>query len=147
MLLILMILRASSENRVRRSTSMFLPLRTKRRHNFTPLIFGCLYRESYGRSSLRTMSQISSDQILSKETDFKLVGTSHPTYKLSRCNPMGNASSVTISAATLQESMIEVPAKVFNLSKSMLSFTLTPGAAGAGNFNWIATDTIATCSQ
>lgn len=53
-----------------------------------------------------------------------------PCYQLYRLTPQGGASSVTLSNSGGETSVFNIPAYVFNLSRSYLAFTLTAPASG-----------------
>ena len=92
------------------------------------------------------MAQVDSGLVVAQELDYKKIEASHPSYELSRVLPMSGSQSVTISATSQIETMMELPAKVMNLSKSSLSFLLTPPVGIAGVVNWAAADTMAAIS-
>jgi hypothetical protein len=66
-----------------------------------------------------------------------------PDYKYSRSYQQSGGTEVTIDTSN-KESIFELPAKVMNLSKSVLKFTATPTAA---DFNWMFMDVIAGIRQ
>lgn len=70
----------------------------------------------------------------------KIIHT-YGTYQLSKVVQQAGLQTMTVGAAGGVESVFEIPAKVFNLSKSFLSFTIGPDtAAGANNYNWANID-------
>jgi hypothetical protein len=75
------------------------------------------------------------------QLDYKKYNYSYPVYKHSKIFPIVGTQAVTVTTAGGQESIFEIPAKVFNLSKSYLSFTMT-GVISAGVTNWVASDLI-----
>lgn len=85
--------------------------------------------------------------VISQELDYKKANLIHPTYKLSKVLPLAGSQLQVISTTGGQETVFELPAKAFNLSKSFISFTLTPPASGGGNFNWFYKDCAAPIRQ
>ncbi len=61
------------------------------------------------------------------------------TYQLLKINQTSGFQGVTLSVAGGEESEFEIPAKVFNLSKTKIQFTLTPASppVAAVSYNWM----------
>lgn len=84
-------------------------------------------------------------QVTSSELDYSKKSLLHPKYKLSQIYPQSGLQTQTLTSAGGQEIIFQLPVKVFNLSKSVLRYTLTPSAAsGAGN-NYVAYRTPLQC--
>lgn len=78
--------------------------------------------------------------VVSKELDYKKVDYIHPTYHIEQIYPQSGITTQTMSSAGGQENIFEIPANVFNLSKSYITFTATIGASGGGIYNAIYRD-------
>jgi hypothetical protein len=74
---------------------------------------------------------IESNTVFSKELDFKPVNYSHPSYKYSKVLPLSGSNTVTVLPNSQTETLLEIPTKVFNSTKSILTFTQTHAATGA----------------
>lgn len=85
------------------------------------------------------------ESVVSQELDYKVRTVSHPTYQLSQVIQQAGGLTSTISVAGGNESIFELPPKVMNLSKSVLSFTTTPAASASTNIMHI--DGITTIKQ
>ncbi len=79
---------------------------------------------------------------IKSELDYKKVDVSYPEYRISKILPQNGSQLVTITGGGGQASVFEIPANVFNLAQSKLSFTMTPASAGAGVANWLPKDTL-----
>lgn len=66
--------------------------------------------------------------IVSKELNYSSKNIERGTYNISRVSQQTGLSTVTLDASGGNSSVFEIPAKVINLSKSYLSFTLTAPA-------------------
>lgn len=64
----------------------------------------------------------------SGELLYKPIPIVHPTYEYTKIYPQTNVSTLSVTNGG-DETIFEIPSKVFNLSKSVLSFTMTPIAA------------------
>ena len=85
--------------------------------------------------------------IISQELDYQKRNFSHPTYTYTKLTQQTGGQTITPQAASNVESIFELPPKVFNLSKSILSFTFTPPAPGANTFNKYFCDSICEIQQ
>jgi hypothetical protein len=71
---------------------------------------------------------------IAKELEYKSEELLHGSYQLSKIiPPTGTTSTITSSGGN--EILFELPARVFNLSKSILNFTLLTPASGANQYN------------
>lgn len=62
----------------------------------------------------------------------------NPTLDFTKILPLQNTSSSTVSSNSGSQITFQLPARtVYNLRNSIFRCTLTPGAPGAGVFNWI----------
>lgn len=85
--------------------------------------------------------------IVSEELDFKSLSISHGTYQLSKVTPQSGLSTVNITTSGGQESIFEFSPRVYNLGRSILSFTATPNASGASQYNWFHCDGLSMIRQ
>ena len=69
-------------------------------------------------------------KVVDEALDYSKVVHSYGTYQLSRVVQQTGGQTVTVTLSGGQESVFELPPKVFNLSKSYLSFNLAPPATG-----------------
>ena len=77
--------------------------------------------------------------VVSRELDYKPVVISHGSYQLSKVTSQLQLAKLTNTSGL--ESIFELPPKVMNFSKSILSFTATaPTSGGNPVFNWLHTD-------
>ena len=77
--------------------------------------------------------------LVSQSLDYKSVDVSYPTYQLSKVTAQLPLPEISISGGN--ESIYELPPKVMNLGKSILSFTATaPSSGTTPKFNWLHTD-------
>lgn len=89
-----------------------------------------------------------SEQKVATQLDYKQTSMIHPEYKFSKIYQQTGSQTVTVSTAGNAESVFEIPVQAMNLSKSVLSFTLTPAAAGGANtYNYTFMDCAAPISQ
>ena len=70
---------------------------------------------------------------LSNQLDYKKESFIHPTYKLNKILPQSGSQSVTINTGG-NDTMFEIPVKAFNLARSLLCFTIAPGANAAAYY-------------
>jgi len=78
-----------------------------------------------------------SEVVTASQIDYKQNMFSHPSYKFEPQFP--NTFGQAISLGTSQTPVtINIPPEVFNLSESILSFTVTLPDAGAGQYIWYA---------
>ena len=76
--------------------------------------------------------------IVSKELNYSSKNVERGTYNISRVSQQTGLSTVTLDASGGNSSVFEIPAKVINLSKSYLSFTLTvPALATKFTKAWV----------
>ena len=85
--------------------------------------------------------------IIAPELDFASKKVSHGTYILNKIVQQSGLETVVLSNASFATSIFEIPPDVINLSKSILSFVLTPSAPGNGNSNWLAVDGVPAIRQ
>ena len=76
--------------------------------------------------------------LVSNELDYKSVDVSHGSYQMSKVTPQIPLNS--ISNAGQEESIFEIPSKVINFGKSILSFKATPSVVTT--FKWFHADGI-----
>ena len=86
---------------------------------------------------------------VSSQLDYSKVLSSHPTYALSRILPLSGSQDTTITAAGGNETIFEIPSKVYNFSRSRLDFTLNIPRSNAGgdNFTYVFKDAIGPIRQ
>lgn len=85
------------------------------------------------------------DVYVAPQLDYKKYNYSYPVYKHSKILPLAGTQTVTVTQAGGQETLFEIPSKVFNLSKSFLSFTMTPQASAS--FNYVFADVFPSIRQ
>lgn len=73
---------------------------------------------------------------ISEELNLSRPGLLHPSYKYRKLVPIEGSSDVTLAVSQGNVSTFELPSGAMNLSKSYLTFTATPTAGGANNYNW-----------
>lgn len=78
------------------------------------------------------------DSKVSVELDYKKETFIAPDYRLSKLLPQSGGQTVAITTTGGQETIFELPQKAFNLSRSHITFIVTP-IAGA-QFTWMFTD-------
>eukprot|EP00732_Lithocolla_globosa_P000407 Lithocolla_globosa_v1_NODE_121_length_6109_cov_174.362075.p3 type:complete len:177 gc:universal NODE_121_length_6109_cov_174.362075:3686-3156(-) len=79
--------------------------------------------------------------VVSQALDYQIKSVEHPTYQLSKVTQQNGGTGVTITPASGQESIFELPPKVMNLSESILSFTATYAELN-GKYTWVYTEGI-----
>jgi hypothetical protein len=89
------------------------------------------------------MSETKGEKVVTKELNYSLKESVHPTYKFYRVLTQNGSQSVTLSNTGTAESLFELPTKVFNLAKSVLKFKLTVAAPGALTYSWTWADNLA----
>jgi hypothetical protein len=78
--------------------------------------------------------------IVAQELDYGTHTISHGSYQYSKVTQQTGTTTVTINTGG-NDSIFELPPKVYNFAKFILSFTMTPVAGGAANrFNWVSVD-------
>lgn len=77
---------------------------------------------------------------ISHELDYKPVEYSCPNYRFSKILPLSGSQTVTLGAASTQETILEIPTKAFNLANSVLSWDRTIALVG-GRSIWTPEDT------
>jgi hypothetical protein len=93
------------------------------------------------------MSVVQDSTAISNELDYKILQSSHPTYRLSKILPLSGSQSVTVTPSGGQETLFEIPTKAFNLSESSLYFNIATPAAANTRFNFMFEDTLAPIQQ
>jgi hypothetical protein len=84
--------------------------------------------------------------IVAPELDYKPVDVSHGTYQFSKSTPQVSLDAVdSISTAGGEETIFELPSKVMNLGKSILSFQANPTVVTT--YKWMHADSIAFIRQ
>lgn len=78
---------------------------------------------------------------ISPQLDYKMIPSTHPLYKFHKVAPNTGAMSQVLSSTGSEETRFEIPAEVFNFSKSFIEFTLTIPALGGGIIPNINMDT------
>lgn len=79
--------------------------------------------------------------VVSGTLDYKKLDYSHSTIAYQRILPT-QSGPVVIAPTSETEMFFDIPARVFNLSKSMLVGSASVAASGAGNMNWMFEDSI-----
>lgn len=79
---------------------------------------------------------------IAKQFNVQPVELSTYKYKFSRLQPITGANQFQIGAGGTQEMLFEIPTKVHNISKSVLTYTKTIADQGANNFAWDFADTL-----
>lgn len=83
--------------------------------------------------------------LISDELDYKKYTSSHPTYTYSKVLPQNGVQAVALTTAGGEETIFELPPKVYNFSKSNLVFSLTPSAGT--HFNKMFSDCVPAIRQ
>lgn len=81
-------------------------------------------------------------RLTSKQLNLQPIQMSVPKYGFSRISPLTGSNSFQIGAGSTQEMLFEIPTKVANLSRSVLSYTKTIADQGAGLYAWDFADTL-----
>lgn len=79
------------------------------------------------------------DTYVAPQLDYKKYNYSYPVYKQSKILPLSGTTTFNVSATGGDETLFELPPKVFNLAKSYLSFTVTTVNA-LTHATWYASD-------
>ena len=66
--------------------------------------------------------------------------------RLNKILPLSGSQTVLITSGG-NDTLIEIPTKVFNLARSHLYFVFTPATSGGGNYNWMNMDVISMIRQ
>jgi hypothetical protein len=74
--------------------------------------------------------------VIAPQLNYEKKVLSHPSYRFSNIPPLSGSTSQTILPTSSIENLFEIPQKVFNLSRSMLSFTATPAAGTHFNYSF-----------
>lgn len=88
-----------------------------------------------------------SESKISKSLDYSKNDVVSPAYRMSKITAREGAGDVTVTTAGGQSSTFELPSRAMNLSKSVLAFTCTPPASGAGESNYSYMDCLAPIRQ
>lgn len=78
--------------------------------------------------------------VIDHSLDYSKYAYTHGSYQLTKIMQQTGGQTSSLTATGGQDSIFEIPAKVFNLARSNLSFTLTPTAAGGTSYNWLYAD-------
>lgn len=90
------------------------------------------------------LGEVVSDLVTGSEIDYRPKTYEHGTYRFNRLLPVQGPLNVPLSATNVTTTTIELPAKVFNLAKSVLRFTMqapSQSSSGTTSLNFHA-DTI-----
>ena len=79
---------------------------------------------------------------IAKQLDYKKTPSVDPKYRLTRLIQQTGGQVVQLNTAGGQESIFELPVKVFNLARSRINLQLQIAAPGAGISNYIFGNTI-----
>lgn len=89
-----------------------------------------------------------SEVVIAPELDYKIKSLSHSSYQLTQIFQQIGLPTVTLGSSGGPDSIFQIPDCAFNLSESMLNFTLTPPVTtGANNANWVYVNCIAPIRQ
>lgn len=77
--------------------------------------------------------------VIDNSLDYSKYIYTHGTYQLTKIIQNTGVQTQSLTAAGGNESIFEIPAKVFNFGRSSINFTLTPTAL-INNFNWMYVD-------
>ena len=83
-----------------------------------------------------------SEQKITKQLDYSTSARVDPEYRLHRIPPKGGTEAVTLTTAGGAETEFDLPQRVFNLSRSTLSFNAAPPASGANTYNYQQMDAL-----
>lgn len=76
--------------------------------------------------------------IIDRELDYSKNTVTHGSYQLTKIVPNGSTGQTfTVSTSGGEESLFDIPTKVFNPGQSLMNFTITPFAGAGGVFNWL----------
>lgn len=90
------------------------------------------------------LGEVISDLVTGQEIDYRPKTYEHGTYRFNRLLPVQGPLNVPLSATNVTTTTIELPAKVFNLAKSVLRFTMqSPWQGDSPIGQWFHADTIA----
>ncbi len=87
-------------------------------------------------------------QLIPSQVNYKPIGSFAPRYRYTKV-PLFNVSTggVVISSTASQTLQFKLPAEIYNLNRSILSYHLSVAAGGAGTFNRIIQDAPELASQ
>ena len=71
--------------------------------------------------------------IITCEFDYQKDTITHPTYQYSKINQQSGLQTITVPTGGGVESIFELPPKVFNLARSILTNVVVPGTGAANN--------------
>src|SRR3546814_2455204 len=83
---------------------------------------------------------------VSEQLTYEKTAETYPSYGYIKLLPQTGSQTETVTVAGAQQTVFEIANNVINLSRSYLTFTMTPAAPGAGVYNWTWKDVIA-CFQ
>jgi hypothetical protein len=79
--------------------------------------------------------------IVEPEVSYASKQVSHGTYQFSKSVPQVALDSLdSVPSTSTAETTMELPARVFNLGKSYLSFTAKPTATADSGYKWMHAD-------
>ena len=95
------------------------------------------------------MESTSHKQLVGRELEYSKYDVSHGSYQLTQIIQQSGGQTINggLIAAGGQETIFELPPKVYNFAKSVLRYNIVPVAAGGGNSNIIFDDTVAEIRQ
>ena len=97
--------------------------------------------ESVEGSRVETTAGVAA-KLTSKQLNLQPIKISVPKYGYSRISPQTGSNSFQIGAGSTQEMIFEIPTKVANWSRSVLSYTKIIADQGANKYAWDFADTL-----
>jgi hypothetical protein len=82
------------------------------------------------------MSETKGEKVVTKELNYSIKESIHPSYKKSRVLTQNGSQSVSLSNTGTSESLFELPTKVFNFAQSKLKFNVAYAAGAAYVWRW-----------
>ena len=82
---------------------------------------------------------------IAKQFDYKTFRSTYPVYRHSKLLPQSGTQFVGLNTTGTQETLFEIPTKVFNPSECILSWTR--GVAAQAAFSWVFQDTVGEIQQ
>jgi len=91
-------------------------------------------------------------EIVSSQLDYSKVLSSHPVYSYNRILPLSGSQSTTLTASGGNETVFELPTKVYNFARSRLEFTLAIpkvdiAVPAANTYTWVFKDAVSPIRQ
>lgn len=90
---------------------------------------------------------MSAQVVRAPELNNSVADLFHGSYELHKIIQQTGGETVTITTSGGQESIFDLPPDVFNLGRSVLEFTATYPASGAGEYDWVYADTVSVMRQ